>query len=212
MTYQVLSLCDRTGNMVRPWARAGYRCLCLDLAHSIRSDRVEEVGGGSIVYRWSDVRAVTPGGLEADPVVAFAFPPCTNLAVSGARDFSRKGMRGLIDGLELVEACRMICEWWGVPWMLENPVSRLSTCWRKPDHIFQPWQYGENYTKRTCLWTGGGFVMPPPTVDQEPGDVQQTIWKMSPGPDRADRRAETPEGFARAVFDAQDHGDGTCKD
>lgn len=208
--YDVLSLCDRTGNMVRPWARAGYRCLCLDIAHSIRADRVEDVGDGSITYRWSDVRSTTPVDLDASPVIVFAAPPCTNLAVSGARDFARKGLRGLIDGLELVESCRVLCQWWGVPWMLENPVSRLSTCWRKPNHTFQPWEYGDNYTKKTCLWTGCGFVMPPPVVEQEPGDVQHTIWKMSPGPDRASKRAATPEGFAQAVFDV--HGGVICKD
>jgi len=199
----VLSLCDRTGNIVRPWAKAGYDCLCLDLGHSIRRDKVEErVGAGSITYRWSDVRSVTPSDIGFTPSIVFAAPPCTNLAVSGARDFSRKGLQGLIDGLVLVEACRRLCDWFGVPWMLENPVSRLSSCWRKPDHVFQPWEFGDNYTKKTCLWTGGGFVMPSPRVLDEPPDVENSIHEMSPGPDRADRRSITPPGFAIAVMEA----------
>lgn len=77
-------------------------CVCYDVQHSIRADRVENVGAGKIIYRWGDVRSLTREDIGA-PVIIFAFPPCTNLAVSGARDFQRKGLRGFIDGLELVE-------------------------------------------------------------------------------------------------------------
>jgi hypothetical protein len=162
----VVSLCDRTGNMVRPWAEAGYDCLCLDLQHSIRRDRVEAVGAGSITFRWADVRSVTLDDLPPSLAFAAGFPPCTDLAVSGARDFARKGMRRLIDALELVEAARVLLTNAGAPWMIENPVGRLSTCWRKPDHLFHPADYAgylpeaeqhrKAYTKATCLWTGGG--------------------------------------------------------
>ena len=200
--FDVVSLCDLTGNMVMPWAEAGYRCLCLDIAHSIRRERETEVGSGSIVYRWANVRSLTPSDLPRDPVITFAFPPCTNLAVSGARDFKQKGIRGLIDGLELVEACRQLCEFTTGPWMLENPVSRLSSCWRKPDHTFHPWMYGDNYTKNTCLWTGNEILMPQPTIDEQPEDCDQRIWLMSPGHGRAAKRSETPMGFAKAVFEA----------
>ena len=196
----VVSLCDLTGNMVRPWAEAGYECQCIDLQHSIRRDRIEQVGAGRIVYRWGDVRAITPSNIGERPVIIFAFPPCTHLAVSGARDFHRKGLRLLIDALELVESCRKLCEWYGCPWMLENPVSRLSTCWRKPDHTFDPSDYGDPYTKKTCLWTGGGFVMPPkhPVAAREGSKMHL----MPPSSDRANLRSATPMGFARAVFAA----------
>lgn len=193
----VLSLCDRTGNMVRPWAEAGHDCLCIDLRHSIRADHQE----GSVTFRWGDVRSLTPAELPR-PSIVFAFPPCTNLSVSGARDFRRKGLQGLIDALQLVEACRRLCEWFGCPWMLENPVSRLSSCWREPDHSFHPWQYGDLWSKKTCLWTGGGFVMPPAQIREKPDLVTEAIWKMPPSADRADKRSETPMGFARAVFEA----------
>ncbi len=90
--------------------------------------------------------------------------------------------------------------------MIENPVSTLATYWRKPDHSFHPWQYtgfclGDNYTKKTCLWTGGGFVMPEPNVlaDSKPDD---RIHKAPPSDERADFRSATPMGFARAVFQA----------
>ena len=198
---RVVSLCDLTGNMVKPWAEAGYDCLCLDIQHSIRADRVEEVGAGRITYRWADVRSLLPQELGTQPIAAaFAFPPCTHLAVSGARDFQRKGLRLLIDALEVVEQCRRLCSWDGAPWMLENPVGRLSTLWRKPDHLFDPCDYGDPWTKKTCLWTGGGFVMPPRNrVEPVEGSKMHT---MAPGADRANLRAETPMGFARAVFAA----------
>jgi hypothetical protein len=106
---RVVSLCDLTGNMVRPWAEAGYACLCLDTQHSIRADRVEHVGAGRITYRWADVRQVEP----MPATMTFAFPPCTDLAVSGARDFAMKGLRRFIDALEVVEACRMLCTFSG---------------------------------------------------------------------------------------------------
>lgn len=182
--------------MVRPWSDS-HDCLCLDTRHSIRRDRAD----GRVTFRWADVRSVTPESIPR-PSIVFAFPPCTNLAVSGARDFQRKGIQGLIDGLQIVEACRRLCEWFGCPYMIENPVSRLSSCWRKPDYTFHPWEYGDPWFKRTCLWTGGGFVTPRPEFNEPPAECDEAIWKMPPSADRADKRSETPMGFARAVYEA----------
>lgn len=191
----VISLCDLTGNMVKPWAEAGYQCICYDMQHSIRRDRVE----GNIEYRWGDVRSLTPSDFPK-PSIVFAFPPCTHLAVSGARDFQKKGLRQYIDALELVESCRILCEISGVPYMIENPVSRLSSSWRKPDYTFDPCDYGDPYTKKTCLWTGGGFVMPPKSR-VEPTEGTK-MYRVPPSANRANIRSETPMGFARAVFAA----------
>lgn len=196
MIGRVVSYCDLTGNMVRDWARAGYECVCYDTQHSIRADRKENVGAGVIWFRWADVRGLE----EEDAVAAFAAPPCTDLSVSGARDFAKKGLRRLIDALDVVEHCRRLCVGSRGLWALENPVSRLSSCWRKPDHIFDPCDYGDPWTKKTCLWVGGGFVMPP-KHRVEPTEGMK-IWKMPPSDDRANLRAETPPGFARAVFEA----------
>jgi hypothetical protein len=197
----VLSLCDRTGNMVQPWAEAGYPCTIVDIQHPAG----ERVGTDGIIRVGADIRTwLPPRGKVA---IVFAFPPCTHLAVSGARWFQNKGLGALIEGLQLVEACRRICEWTGAPWMLENPVSTLSSYWRKPDHSFDPCDFGDYltppgdaYTKRTCLWTGGGFRMP----DHRPVEPVEgsRIHRMAPSADRGDRRSETPLGFARAVFEA----------
>lgn len=199
----VLSLCDRTGTMVRPWAEAGYECWIVDIQHPAGEHRGEDgiVRVGADVTRWLPPRA--------DYRFAFAFPPCTHLAISGARWFRDKGLAALAEGLTTVDACRRILEWSGAPWMLENPVGTLSTYWRHPDYTFNPCDFGgylapagDAYTKRTCLWTGNGFVMP------EPRPVEPTegskMHLMAPSDRRGDLRAETPEGFARAVFAANE--------
>ena len=197
---QVLSLCDRTGNMVRPWLEAGVRCVTVDLQAATWSHPLR-------THIQADVRALKP--MQAD--IVFAFPPCTHLASSGARWFKDKGLRLLIEALEIVEACRELCDGSGAPWMLENPVGTLATYWRQPDYTFHPVHYAgyspepeaDEYTKKTCLWTGGGFVMP----DRKPGEptLGSMMHRLAPSEDRADLRSATPLGFAYAVFHANRH-------
>lgn len=190
-------LCDLSGVMARPWAQAGYTCVCVDVQHSIR--RPETASG--ITYQWGDVRTWVPPQEFAGRIgFVAAFPPCTHVAVSGARDFRTKGTALLRDSLELFSSCYMAARWSGAPFMIENPVGKFSDHMLAPDYRFQPWQYGDLWKKQTCLWTGGGFVMPPPLHVSEPAGVTEKIWRMPPSDDRADLRAETPPGFARAVF------------
>jgi hypothetical protein len=185
--------------MVLPWLEAGYEALTIDIKEPFRSN--------GAVATIADIRQWHyPLRLER-PKIIFAFPPCTNLSVSGARWFKEKGLRGLIDGLELVERCREICEGSGAPWMIENPVSTLASYWRKPDFSFHPWEFtkfelSDNFTKKTCLWIGGGFVMPRASVAQGVPTPDNRIHFASPGEARADFRSATPMGFARAVFEA----------
>lgn len=196
----VLSMCDYTGVMVKPWAEAGFECVCVDIQHP-PGETVE----GNVTYVGADLESWMPK--YGDYAAVFAFPPCTNLAVSGALHFKRKGLQGLIEGLKLVERCRSICEGIGAPYLIENPVSTISTYWRKPDHIFNPCDYGgyldepgDAYTKKTCLWTGGGFIMPEPKP--VPATEGSKMHLLPPSEDRANLRSKTPEGFARAVFEA----------
>ncbi len=199
---RILSLCEKTGTMLQPWADGGHSCLALDIQHSIRRDRVDN----GILYMWADVRTITPEWIVetmgGKPDMIFAFPPCTSLSLSGSRDFKRKGIQALIDALTLVEACRRLCEWFDCPWMLENPMSRLSTCWRKPDHKFSPWQYGEDYQKETWLWTGGDFVMPEKMITEKPSHVTEKIWLAPPSKERANIRSATSLKFAEHVYAA----------
>lgn len=197
----VVSLCDRTGNMVRPWASAGYPCVCVDLESPGGTEYASN--GGEIEYVRADV---FEWELPTDPVrIVFGFPPCTDLAASGARHFAAKGLTRCIDALRLVDRVRVLCEATGAPWLIENPVGRLSTCWRKPDHLFNPCDYGgyltppgDAYTKRTCLWTGAGFRMPEPRR-VEPVEGSR-MHRLPPSQERQFLRSATPQGFAMAVF------------
>lgn len=101
----------------------------------------------------------------------------------------------------------MIGELSGAPYFVENPVSVLASLFGPADHSFDPWQFtgfeeGDNYTKKTCLWTGNGFRMPAPCPDRSLGAPDDRIHKAPPGEDRANFRSATPMGFARAVFEA----------
>ena len=194
----VLSLCDRTGVMVQPWLEAGYQCIIVDAQHE------RGVHHDGLLWRiGADVRSYH--GQDLRPAIVFAFPPCTHLANSGNRYKPDKGLEALYEALGLVIACKRICEASDAPWMLENPVGSLSTYWRKPDATFQPWEYTTpKERKRTCIWAGNNFVIPPREVTTEPADVGASCWKMSPSADRADKRAVTPEGWARAVFAANE--------
>lgn len=199
----VISICDKTGNMVRPWAEAGYECWCVDIQHSIRRDRTEKVGAGLIHYVWGDARSWRlPESARGNVAIGFGFTPCTHLSSSGARDHRKKSGWMLADALQLFDSAEVAFTFGGFPYMLENPVGRLSTHRRKPDYTFQPWEYGDPWFKKTCLWTGNGFIMPNPTHKTPPEGTTEKIWLMSPGEGRADERSETPPGFAKAVFEA----------
>ena len=200
----VLSLFDLTGNMVRPWAEAGYECICVDIQ---QPPGWGEIGGDG----W---RAKTFGGdirnwlpPPEQYAFVFAFPPCTDQAVSGARWFQDKGLAGLAGAVELVERSRDIAEWSGAEWIIENPVSTMSSYWRKPDYSFHPGDYADfclndNYSKKTCLWASPGVIMPKPARSGELPPMDDRIHKAPPGPGRANFRSATPMGFARAFFEA----------
>jgi hypothetical protein len=107
----------------------------------------------------------------------------------------------------VAEQCRTIGRLSGAPWFVENPVSVLRRVFGRPDHYFDPcdftaWEPADNYKKRTCLWVGGGFVMPQPARNASLGKPDDRIHKAAPGPERENFRSATPLGFARAVFEA----------
>lgn len=196
----VVSLFDRTGNMVAPWTDTGFLCYCVDIAHPAGEHR-----DGNVIRVGADAREWLPP--YAPISILFAFPPCTHVAASGARWFKDKGLGSLIEALQLFDAALRLAEWTNAPYMIENPVSTVSTYWRAPDYTFDPCDYGgyispsgDAYTKRTCLWTGNGFAMPE-TRCVVPFE-RSKMHRMPPSKERAALRSATPMGFARAVFEA----------
>lgn len=122
-----------------------------------------------------------------------AHPPCTDLAVSGARWFADKGSYRQQQALDLVRALMNapishIC--------IENPKGIISTHIRKPDQIIQPWMFGHGETKETHLWLKN--LLPLVPTDYVSGR-EQRIWKMSPSENRGYERSRTYPGIARAM-------------
>lgn len=200
-----VALYCRSPNMAQPWLEAGHTAVLVDLQHPEGESR-EEAWNGTLVRIGADMLSWVPPRWLAKDEVAFlaAFPPCDHMAVSGARWFAGKGLGKLAHSIQLFDRAAFWAEWFEAPYLIENPVSTISTYWRKPDHKFHPWHFSaiepaDGYTKKTCLWTGNGFRMPAPQIADgvEPDD---RIHKAPPSPDRANFRAETPLGFARAVY------------
>jgi hypothetical protein len=121
-------------------------------------------------------------------------PPCTHLAVSGARWFKNKQAEQA-EALEFVRRLLAL----PVPRLaLENPVSIISSKIRRPDQIIQPWQYGHGEVKATCLW----LKNLPPLVPTNIVDGREArVHRASPGPDRWKERSRTMPGIARAMAD-----------
>ena len=123
-----------------------------------------------------------------------AHPPCTHLAVSGARWFKDKQTEQA-EALEFVRALLSA----DIPRIaLENPVSIISSRIRKPDQVIQPWQFGHGETKATCLWLKGLPKLTPSNVVE---GREQRVHRMPPGPDRWKERSRTFEGVAAARAD-----------
>jgi len=204
----VISLCDLTGHMVQPWVDAGYDVVLVDPQHIFTNTE------GQVRKIAATVEDAMPelGELIRSGDVAFvsSFPPCTQLAGSGARWWSDKRSADFMfqaKAVAVAEQCRTIGRLSGAPWFVENPVSVLSRVFGPATHSFHPCDYtalepSDNYSKRTQLWTGGGFVMPEPARDLSLGAPDDRIHKAPPGPDRENFRSATPRGFARAVFHA----------
>ena len=208
-------LFDVSGIMAEPWLAAGYDCWIVDIQHphaydtgGITTVAPEKPGRGTLYkVRWDLTKPwLCPVDRSRLAFVA-AFPPCDHLAVSGARWFAGKGLRKLAVSVEMFATAAEFCEWAGAPYLIENPVSNISSHWRKSDHTFSPhyftgYNLDDNYTKKTCLWTGGGFVMPTENRAEGLSDPDARIHKCPPGPERHNIRSATPLGFARAVFEA----------
>lgn len=200
----VLSLCDLTGAFVEPWVEDGYQAVLVDPQHHYFS----EDGPVTRLAMTVDEAMREIRELLTKVVFVAAFPPCTNLAVSGARWFGDKQKENptfQMEAVAVAEQCRTIGRLSGAPYFVENPVSVLSSVWGKPDFTFNPSDYtalesGDNYTKKTCLWAGNGYRHPAPQIDPTLGDPDDRIHKAPPGPERANFRSATPRGFARAAY------------
>jgi site-specific DNA-cytosine methylase len=121
-----------------------------------------------------------------------AHPPCTHLAVSGARWFHEKQE----EQREALEFVKYILDLPVPRIALENPISIISTHIRKPDQIIQPWMFGHGETKSTCLWLKNLPKLVPTNIVE---GREARIHKCSPGPERWKERSRTYTGIAEAM-------------
>lgn len=219
-----VSLYDMTGNMLRPWAREGFHCFCIDIQNDGRS---EQVGSGVIHFINANLRDPEAHAniLALKPVFMTSFTPCDDLSVAGAKHFAAKRAKNPAfqqEALELALVAPTLADKLAIPYMVENPVSVLATLWRKPNHRFDPCDYGgylpegdvhpswpdilparDAYNKQTCIWSGGWFVMPP-TKPVTPVGKDYPGWAKLGGKSQRTKniRSATPRGFALAVKEA----------
>ena len=175
---RVLVACEFSGTVRDAFTKAGAYAMSCDLLPS------EKPGP----YYQGDVRDVLGAGWD----LMVAHPPCTHLAVSGARWFKEK----VSEQAEALEFVRMLMAAPIERIAIENPVSIISSRIRKPDQIIQPWQFGHGETKATCLWLKNlPKLVPSRIVEGREGKV----WKMPPGPNRWRERSRTYYGIAEAM-------------
>jgi site-specific DNA-cytosine methylase len=121
-----------------------------------------------------------------------AHPPCTHLAISGAKWFAKKQA----EQQQAVEFFMSLANAKIDRIAIENPVCIMSTRWRKPDQIIQPWQFGHGETKATCLWLKNLPKLQPTNIVE---GREARIFRMAPGPNRWKERSRTFQGIADAM-------------
>ena len=225
---------DRTGIMAQPWLDKGYRCVLIDGQHetgiTVDSDQ-------PLLHRWgmwidalNDKDAIIEEISSHYPNVefVFGFPECTDLAVSGAAHFASKLEKDPdIQKKALANALlvKKLGDHFNCPWAFENPVSVISTMYRKPDFYFHPYEFGGwipeseaahpcypdhiaprySYPKKTGIWCGNGFAEPEKKpVDPEKGYSRQHLFLGGKSLKTKNIRSATPRGFATAVSAAHE--------
>lgn len=178
---RVLVACEFSGIVRDAFRRRGHDAWSCDLLPSERAGH----------HLCSDVEDVVRA-IEWDLLIAF--PPCTALAVSGARWFKDKRD----EQAEAIRFVRMLMDAPIERIAIENPIGVLSTAIRKPDQIIQPWQFGHGETKATCLWLKNlPKLIPTNIVEGRHGRVH----REPPGPERWKNRSRTYTGIAEAMAD-----------
>lgn len=177
---KVLVACEFSGTVRDAFIRRGYEAISCDLLPT-ESDGPHYEG---------DVFDIIDNGFD----LMIAHPPCTHLAVSGARHFKAKRESGAQQ--EAVDFFMRLANA-KIPMIaIENPVCIMSTAWRKPDQIIQPWQFGHGETKATCLWLKNLPKLNPTNIVD---GRENRIHRMPPSKDRWKLRSMTYPGIAEAM-------------
>ena len=191
---RVLVACEFSGVVRRAFRERGHDAWSCDLLPA---------EDGALWHLQHDVLTQLKRGRAENWDLMIAFPPCTHIAVSGARYFAEKRTDGrqqaAIDFfMALANA--------PIPRIaIENPVGIMSTKWRRPDQTIQPWQFGHPESKTTCLWLKNlpplkrTNVLPLPKSGRWSNQTPSGQNKLGPSPERAQNRGRTYEGIAKAM-------------
>lgn len=186
---RVLVACEESQRVCISFRELGHEAFSCDLQECsggrpewhILGDCIPVIDGGCTFFTQDGAKHCQKSPWDA----LIAFPPCTDLACSGARHFAKKResgqqQRAINFFMRIINAnCERIA--------VENPVGIMSTIYKKPDQIIQPWQFGADYQKTTCLWLKGlpklkKIVSEKPTfkyhtwIDKNGREKRQTEW------------------------------------
>jgi hypothetical protein len=175
---KVLVACEYSGTVRDAFLRAGHDAMSCDILPT------DSAGP----HYQGDVRDILGDGWD----LMIAHPPCTHLAVSGARWFKDK----VTEQAEALDFVRLLMNAPIERIAIENPVSIISSKIRKPDQIIQPWQFGHGETKATCLWLKNLPKLTPTNIVE---GRDNRIHRMPPSPDRWKLRSTTYAGIAQAM-------------
>jgi len=175
---RVLVACEYSGTVRDAFAARGHDAWSCDL---LPTERLGNHIHGDVLQH-----------LHRNWDLMIAHPPCTHLAVSGARWFKDKQ----VEQAEALDFVRRLLDAPIPRIALENLISIISSRIRKPDQIIQPWQFGHGETKATCLWLKNLPKLTPTNIVE---GREARIHKMPPGPDRWKERSRTFEGIAQAM-------------
>jgi site-specific DNA-cytosine methylase len=190
---KVLVACEFSGTVRDAFIRNGHEAMSCDLEPT-------DVPGP---HYQGNVMDIINDGWD----LMIAHPPCTHLAISGARHFAKKIADGRQQqGIDFF----MLLANSNIPrYAIENPVGIMSNKWRKPDQIIQPWHYGHNTTKATCLWLKGLPLLKPTDIVDKGGvwtaksgkRMSQWYYESSrlPAKEREKMRNKTFQGIANAM-------------
>ena len=178
---RVLVACEFSGIVREAFRRRGHDAWSCDLLPA---------EDGSLYHYQRDITdsLIQPGDWD----MMIAHPPCTHLASSGARWFKEKREGQKVAVQFVLWLAKLPIERIAI----ENPIGVLSTKWRKPDQIIQPWQFGHGETKATCLWLKNLPKLIPTKVVE---GREPRVHYASPGPDRWKERSRTLQGIADAM-------------
>ena len=191
---RILVACEESqsvANAFRDRAQEAYSCDLLPCSGGHPEWHIQGDVVGLLSERWD---------------LVIAFPPCTDLAASGARYFAEKRKDGRQQAS--IEFFMRFTDLPHVPRVaIENPIGIMSTYWRKPDQIIQPWMFGHPESKATCLWLKGlpplrpTRVLAPPESGRWDNQTPSGQNRLGPSPDRAKIRSKTYSGIAIAMAD-----------